>query len=258
MVISSIISHPRVSNLNLGTCIKIGASSGVIASLVFVFAYQTSSWPLIRSQAISLIALALAGLFEVFWLFFRDPERVSNADPSVILSPADGKIIYIREFKNGALPCPVKGRKNINIVEISKTDFLNQGDGYIFGINMSLLDVHVNRVPMGGVVVFLKHTPGGLVSLKNWASETENVRNTTIIRKGDCSIAVIQIGSKFVSKIRCYIKENATLTRGGRLGKITFGSQVDLIIPKKYLGEVLAYEGQQVYAGLTPLAAMNY
>ena len=156
------------------------------------------------------------------------------------------------------MPCPIKGQKNINIVEILKTDFLNQGEGYIFGINMSLLDVHVNRAPMDGNVVFQRYTPGRLASLKNWSSDIENVRNTIIIRKGDCSIAVIQIGSKLVSKILCFINDKATLARGERLGKITFGSQVDLIIPKKYLGDILVHEGQQVYAGLTPIASMNW
>jgi phosphatidylserine decarboxylase len=138
-----------------------------------------------------------------------------------------------------------------------KTDLLEKSDGFIIGINMSLLDVHVNRAPISGKALLVKHTPGNLISLKQGSSEIENVRNTIIIKNGKCSIGIIQIGSKLVSKIICYLKQNEHIERGGRIGKITFGSQVDVIFRKEDVEVLLVTEGTLVYAGLTPIARLK-
>jgi phosphatidylserine decarboxylase len=84
------------------------------------------------------------------WRFFRDPERIVTDAPNTVVAPADGTIIYVRKVAAGTVPCAIKGKKNIDISEITKIEMLNQTDGYILGICMTVLDVHITRAPIDG------------------------------------------------------------------------------------------------------------
>lgn len=250
--IASIGAHSRISNLNLKDSLSIGFISGIAADAILLCLHVLKV-PDILSIACGIFGLLLTGLILVLWRFFRNPERNIPNDPNAILSPADGKIVYIREVKKGDVPCPIKGKAHINMDEITKTDFLKDKDGYIVGIYMSMLDVHLNRAPISGKVTFIKHTPGKTISPKHWMSDTENVRNTIIIENNNISVAVIQIGTPHVSKVLCYASEGENVNRGERIGKITWGSQVDIILPKND-ADILVKEGEQVYAGETIIA----
>ena len=253
--ISAIGAHPKLSNLDLKEALKIGFISGCFGNLMFITCKYYLIIPDLTSGVVSVIGLLAMGVAMVSWKFFRDPERNPPDNPTAIPSPADGRVIYIREIKEGTIPCPIKGKAHIKVGEITKTDFLKDKAGYIIGIYMSMLDVHINRAPISGKVTFVKHTPGKTISPKHWRSDIENGRNTIIIENNNISIAVIQIGTPHVSKVLCYASEGENVNRGDRIGKITWGSQVDIILPQNGV-EILVKEGDQVYAGETIIAKL--
>ena len=77
----------------------------------------------------------------------------------VVLSPADGEIVYVRRSEGGLLPSSTKRGRDYELVELTKTP-LRDADAYVIGIAMSFLDVHVNRAPIAGTVRLRKHFPG--------------------------------------------------------------------------------------------------
>lgn len=204
-----------------------------------------------------LSVVAVVGFSALFLIFrfYRDPERKIPSDKNCIVSPADGRIIYIREIKKGTIPNAIKGRSNIKLSELAKTDILD-GENYLIGIMMTLLDVHVNRAPISGKIVLNKHFHGKFLSLKNRSSVTENERNTIVFNAGSMLVGIVQIASKQVRKIVSYIAEGDDVQLGQRVGAILLGSQVDVILPRRGLS-ILVKEGQQVYAGETILAKIN-
>jgi phosphatidylserine decarboxylase len=186
--------------------------------------------------------------------FYRDPKREFYGDENIVISPADGKIIYIRKIEKGIAPISTKGKSNIPLSEIAKTNILNT-DCWLIGINMSILDVHVNRAPVGGEVIFIEHYPGEFLSLKSLEADIHNERNIIIIKRKIHLIGIIQIASRTVRRIKTYVKKEQSISRGDKIGKIIFGSQVDLILPVS--ARILIKEGLQVYGGLTPIATID-
>lgn len=253
--ISSIAAHPRLCNLDLYPSLKIGLLSGVIASvayLAFQFFYPGNE---VLFEALSVAIVLLAGAVLVLWNFFRDPARTPPSDKDVIISPADGRIIYAKEVGRGVIPDTIKGKKCIRLKEIAKTDLLSEADGYIMGICMNILDVHVTRAPIDGTVLLASDIPGKTLSPKNWRSEIDNPR-TTLILDGQVKLGLVEIGTPYVSKIIKYVRSNETVKKGDRIGRITWGSQFDVIIPSRDV-EILVKEGDHVYAGETVLARLK-
>ncbi|MHA1976559.1 MAG: phosphatidylserine decarboxylase [Candidatus Hodarchaeales archaeon] len=255
--ISAIGAHSSFSNLNLRDSLTIGTLSGILSCCTFIFFKSILICPITISKILGILSLILFGILIVTWKFFRDPKRNPPEEPFAILSPADGKILQIRTVTKGTIPCPIKGKKHIKLNEIAKIDYYNDIEAYLIEINMSLLDVHVNRAPINGEITFMKYTPGKSISLRHWRSEIENPRNTLIIENDMLSTLVIQIGSKRISSIKSFFKVGDFVKRGERIGKITLGSQVDIVIPKDEKLKILVNEGDKVHAGESILALFN-
>ncbi len=251
--LAAIGAHPRICNLDLISSIKIGMVSGLLAGLIYLAVHRYFSVSNLVAYALSLLALLISGIGVVMWQFFRDPERIPPDVLNAIIAPADGKIIYVREVAAGTVPCAIKGKKNIEISEITKTGALDTTDGYIIGICMSVLDVHITRAPIGGKITSIESFPGRTLSPKDWRSEIENPRTTLIIEGDAQRIVVTEMGTPYVSKILSFVGVGAPVVRGQRIGKITWGSQVDVIIPSAEV-EILVKEGDAVTAGETILA----
>lgn len=248
-------AHPRICNLDLISSIKIGMISGILASGIYLAGSSILFVSDLIAYLLSLIGLLISGVAVVMWQFFRDPERIPPDAPDAIIAPADGKIIYVRKITAGTVPCAIKGKKNIEISEITKTGVLDKTDGYILGICMSVLDVHITRAPIDGKLTYMRSFPGRTLSPKDWRSEIENPR-TTLIFEGDAQkIVVTEMGTPYVSKILSFIEGGSPVNRGQRIGKITWGSQVDVIIPSTDV-EILVKEGDAVVAGKTILARL--
>ncbi len=81
--------------------------------------------------------------------FYRDPERQAPDGADVVVSPADGEVIYVRRSTSGALPVSTKGGRQYALEELTRTP-LPSMNAIVVGISLSLLDVHVNRAPIGG------------------------------------------------------------------------------------------------------------
>jgi len=223
-------------------------SASVIYGLVH---YLTLSYlQLFFIEASLIVGLALAiGAYK----FYRDPERIPPKDMHAIVSPADGRVIYIKEVSSGQVPFSVKGNNKYQLEELTNTNLLDNAL-YTIGIAMTILDVHVNRTPINGKVVSIKHTPGKFISLKKEQSVIKNERLTTVVDQGTFKIGVVQIASRLIRRIQSYLKEGQLVECGQRLGMIRFGSQVDLIIPNIENLKIRVSLGEEVKAGVSVIA----
>ena len=192
------------------------------------------------------------GLF--FYRFFRNPKRTIPGDRNDIVAPADGRVIYIKELEKDQIPVSIKKKRIANISEITKTDMLEQ-PCYLIGIAMTLFDVHYNRAPIDGKIIMVKHTPGSAIGLNTPESTLVNERNTTVFEREDgIKAGVVQIAARWVDRCIVMSNEGEILNRGQIFGKIRWGSQADLIIPRNC--EIMVREGEQVYAGSTIIAKL--
>ncbi|MDI9533347.1 MAG: phosphatidylserine decarboxylase [Bacteroidota bacterium] len=183
--------------------------------------------------------------------FWRVPRRQVSAGPGQIVSPADGRIIYIRKLTEGVVPESVKKKKVSRLEELTKTSLLNDG-GWHIGINMTPFDVHKNCAPISGEVILNRHFSGKFLSLKDVASQSENERNTYVVADGGVKVGIVQIASRLVRRIDSYVREGEKVMQGDWIGMIRFGSQVDVIIPAGF--RVITKTGRQVYAAKTIIA----
>jgi phosphatidylserine decarboxylase len=193
-------------------------------------------------------------LFSLLFLyrFFRNPERKITAGQHQIVSPADGRVIYIKELEKNQVPVSVKKLRLASIEEITRTPIPEQ-PCYLIGIAMTLFDVHMNRAPIGGKIILVKHTTGSYLGLNKPESTIQNERNTIVIQREDGIIAaVVQIAARYVRRCIVSVREGEIVDKGAIIGRIRWGSQADLIIPRNC--EILVREGEQVYAGETIIA----
>jgi phosphatidylserine decarboxylase len=185
--------------------------------------------------------------------FYRDPERTPAETDDVIISPADGKVIYINSVEKGSALVSTKGKNSYRLDEIISTDLLPDA-AYLVGIDMNVLNVHVNRAPIQGDVIFRQLTQGKFLSLRRQDSEVLNQRMTTIISNGTFGVGVVQIASRLVRSIISFVNVGEKLKLGQRIGMIVFGSQVDVAIPRLDNLKIEVNQGDEVKAGVTVIA----
>ncbi len=183
--------------------------------------------------------LAWLGLiFTLFCLyFFRDPERVPPTRENVFLAPADGLVVSIEP----AVPPAELGLAPVPLMRVA--------------IFLSVLDVHVNRVPMSGTVTRIAYRPGTFVNAAMDKASEENERNALAIRlPGGQDIAVVQIAGLIARRILCEVVEGERVKVGQRFGIIRFGSRTDLYLPAGTLPLVAV--GQRMIGGETVIAEL--
>ena len=202
-------------------------------------------------------AVALGGAAAiVLWRFYRDPEREAPDREDVVLSPADGLVVYVHRSSAGELPVATKEGRNYRLDELTRTG-LASDEAVVVGIALSFLDVHVNRSPIAGEVRFTQRFPGPFASLKDPSAVFLNERSTTIVERPGLEIAIVLIASRLVRRIVSYVKPGESVDLGQRIGVIRFGSQVDLVLPARDDLRVLVEPGQRVTAGRTILAELD-
>jgi phosphatidylserine decarboxylase len=184
---------------------------------------------------ISWLFCVLTGfVFGIVIYFFRDPERVLERDPQLFYSPADGVVSDIT-----TVPLP----------EISGSDFLR------IGIFMSVVDVHVQRSPITGVVEFVSHQPGKFHPAYDPAAPVENDQIIMGIKTETGLILVKQIAGILARKCVNYAKPGEEISAGQRYGLIKFGSRVELFVPVDL--KVLVAVEDRVIAGITPIVEIS-
>lgn len=192
--------------------------------------------------------LAAAG-----WLlavFFRDPERPAPDRADVIVSPADGRVIYLKPVPPGELPVATKRGHASLLRELGGTSLSDSG-AVAIGISMNLADVHVNRAPIAGRVHLAERVHGTFGSLRNPQMVQSNERVTTVIGTEDLQLAIVQIASRLVRRIATFVSEGDELRLGQRIGAIRFGSQVDLLVPASTHIRLAVQVGDRLVAGRT-------
>jgi phosphatidylserine decarboxylase len=189
----------------------------------------------------------------VLWRFYRDPDRTAPEREDVILSPADGEVVYVNRSRAGELPVATKEGRPYVLDELVRTP-LQAEDATVVGIALSFLDVHVNRAPITGTVTFQERHPGSFASLKNPHAVFANERATTVLERPGLEVAVVMIASRLVRRIVSYVRAGDGVTAGQRIGVIRFGSQVDVVLPAHAGVRVLVDPGQRLVAGETVVA----
>lgn len=183
----------------------------------------------IDRQLIGYLALLLAFFF---LYFFRDPNRSVPDNENLILSPADGKIVDLREEYNEKI-----------------------GQVTTISIFLSIFDVHVNRFPVTGELIEREYRPGQfLPAFKAEASEL-NEQNCLTIKSRESTLIVKQVGGIIARRIVCWAEKGDFLSAGERFGLIRFGSRVDISLPHNVL--IRTKIGKRVKSGQSIIASFR-
>jgi phosphatidylserine decarboxylase len=163
--------------------------------------------------------------------FFRDPERKIVINPNQLLSPADGVVMAITEYNDDVF---FKTRvKKITIF-------------------LSVLNVHVNRSPIKGKVIYRSYTEGQFLPAYREEAGLVNERNTIGIENAQLKILVHQIAGILARRIVCWSKTGDQLEQGQRFGLIKFGSCTEVVFPATAAVKVNIHD--KVKGGLTVIA----
>lgn len=187
---------------------------------------------LILRQAFWVSLATLSGLVWVgLAIFFRDPARVIPREDGVYYAPADGKVF---------------------VVEQAHEPVFLQRDALRIAIFMSISDVHVNRTPGKGIVLFTRHVPGKFVQAFRPEAAHENEHNLIGVEHGRDRFLIKQIAGILARRIVCSVRPDDELNAGDRIGMIKFGSRVELYLPTDC--QALVQPGDIVRAGITAVA----
>lgn len=188
--------------------------------------------------------LALAGFALSYWLspwlgipayllaafclyFFRDPERVAPPG-NVVVSPADGKVVGVRQLPDG--------RVRISV-------FLN------------IFNVHVNRAPIDGTVRTVDYHQGKFLVASRELASSDNEQNTLTVEGQGSQVVFSQIAGLIARRIVCWKHAGDRLKRGERIGLIKFGSRVDVVLGPEWTIKIAS--GHKVKAGISVLAEQS-
>lgn len=182
------------------------------------------------SWAYSLPLFILAGFF---LFFFRDPDRPSTDTPAVVLSPADGRVMVAGPVTQQTVPA---------------------GNWQQISIFLSPMDVHVNRIPVGGRVTKVQYHPGRfLPAYKAEAGDLNEYTEVAIDHFGQ-TIVFRQIVGILARRIVCRAREGDLVRAGDRFGVMKFGSRMDIFLPAT--ATILVKPDDKVMAGITVIATL--
>lgn len=203
-----------------------GVKIVVITLLILILLITiTYFFPILAFKILTGI-VAIIGLFHFY--FFRDPERDIPIGNELILSPADGRVVLIEEVEE-----PYYFKSKVTRMSIF----------------LSVLDVHVNRIPISGKIEFFKYIQGKfLVAFTDKASEV-NEQSVIGIKHQKGKILFKQIAGIIARRIVYHITEGQIVTAGDRFGMIRYGSRVDIFFPENVVLKVSLHD--KVYGGET-------
>ena len=212
-----------------------GYPSIAISAVVFIIINLLSFTFISALVPVLAWAIFLVTLFLLLFMisFFRIPNRKLTIDTSAVVCPADGKVVVIEETDEVEY---YKDRR----IQVS--------------IFMSPANVHVNRNPISGDVLYNQYHKGKYLVAWHPKSSTENERHSVVLSNGKTSILVKQIAGALAKRIVNYLSVGQKVEQGRELGFIKFGSRVDVLLP---LGtKINVTIGQVVQGGVTVLATI--
>jgi phosphatidylserine decarboxylase len=180
------------------------------------------------------VSAAVIGVL-IGW-FFRNPRRKVPAEPGLVVSPADGKVVEIEDLEY---------------------DEYVGGPAKKIGIFLSIFNVHINRAPIAGRVIGLKYRPGKYLNALRPESARENEQLAVYIEELAApyrGMIVRQITGAIARRIVCWLKPGDTLVRGAQFGMIKLGSRTELVLPAEAGLDLRVRVGDKVQAGTTVMA----
>lgn len=184
-----------------------------------------SRWSVTAAIVLLVVPIAVA-------LFFRDPERTSPTDPSLVLAPADGKVMHAG---------PADPR------------YAPDGEWLQIITFLSPLDVHINRTPVSGTVRAVSYHPGSFVPAYHHDA-AKNERSEIWMDHHGVTIVVRQIVGMLARRVVCRLAVGQTLAAGDRIGLMKFGSRMDVFVP--VTSTLLVKPGDRTTAGQSVLARL--
>lgn len=178
-----------------------------------------------------LIGIGIMGLLIFILSFFRIPDRTYIDDEDVIVAPCDGTVVVIEEVQ----PDEYFKDKRLQV-----------------SIFMSPLNVHVNRNPVSGEVLYSQYHRGKYLVAWHPKSSTDNERHSVVYKHKDKELLVKQIAGALAKRIVNYLKPGDVVKQGNEMGFIKFGSRVDLLLPLET--KIKVKINQKVKGGVTVLA----
>jgi len=191
--------------------------------------------------------LAIASSFFSVWLllfflllllctvaFFRDPDRAAPADPNLIVAAADGSVT--------------------DIIELNENEVLKAKTRRV-GIFLSIFDVHTNRAPIDGRVIYRQHRDGLCLDARHPDCSEKNESMTWAFENSRVTIVVRQLTGAIARRIVTWAKVGDELKKGERFGMIRFGSRTELYLPLS--ATVLVKVGDHVAGGSTVIARLS-
>lgn len=198
-----------------------------ISAAVYTAALMRRSWPLwLTAFALTLVTLWVA-------YFFRDPERSGPRGQQLVIAPADGRVIDVRE--------------------VDEPTFL-QGRAIRISVFMNVFNVHVNRYPIAGRVEYVHYSPGKFLNAAVEKASLENEQMSVGVHGAQHRVLFRQIAGLVARRIVTYSRVGDDAEQGARMGLIRFGSRVDVFVP---VGSTVRVQpGDRPLAGTTVLAEL--
>lgn len=203
-----------------------------------------AGWPFIAGAAVcAALAAVFVGLIaalpfsivtSVFLFFFRDPERYPPSDPSVVLAPADGRVLVAGKAEAGTAP---------------------SGEWLQIGIFLSLFDVHVNRVPVSGKVTRVDFRRGRALPAYRAEAAGSNESTEIWIDHHGQPVVFRQVVGVLARRVVCRLQPGRDVERGERFGVMKFGSRMDVFVPITTL--LCVSVGDRVRGGETVIARLQ-
>jgi phosphatidylserine decarboxylase len=175
--------------------------------------------------------IVLVGLGLFVFYFFRDPERAIPTEAGLVVSPADGRVVVVKEETNAGRP------------------------GKRVSIFLAIWSVHVNRSPAAGVITKLAYKPGKFLAAWAEKASLENEQNVFTLASEHGEIVFKQIAGWVARRVVSWKKQGEAVARGERIGLVRFGSRVDIWLPEN--AEIAVQVGEGVKGGSTVIARMS-
>ena len=197
-------------------------------------------WFIIAALVIFIVLLisrywwfALLWLPIAIWViaFFRDPQRTGDRGETLVIAPADGKVVSVLQTHEPAF---------------------HHADAIRISIFMNVFDCHVNRYPSSGTITYRQYNPGKFINAAAEKASLENEQSSVGLATSHGKLLVRQIAGLIARRIVTDHSEGREVEQGERLGMIRFGSRVDVFLPLNV--RVLVKEGDRTVAGVTVIA----
>jgi phosphatidylserine decarboxylase len=209
-----------------------GRATITIVLLVVAVLAVVAFW--VRHWAVWIVFGAVLALALLIIYFFRDPVRTAPVDPNAIVSPADGQVLGIS-----------RGEEN---------EFIH-GPVMRIDIFLSVFDVHVNYVPLGGTVRFYRFRPGKF--LRAFEPEASSANEHTLIGLETAfgKILFKQSVGIFARRVVCHLREGDRVVTGQKFGIMKFGSRMEVYLPA--WATITINRGDRVRGGESVIAKVH-